>query len=70
MIRVAFFISYFSGEGGGPINHILELTKHLRKYPIKTTVYTSSDIDHSANKKTFLYQKLTSRFIIKRFNFY
>lgn len=56
MIRVAFFVAYFSGEGGGNISHILELTKHLRKYPSKTTVYTSSDIDHLASKITFLYK--------------
>ncbi|MFX1451363.1 MAG: glycosyltransferase family 4 protein [Promethearchaeota archaeon] len=70
MIKVARFIPFFSGEAGGPVRHILELTKHLVKYPIETIVYTSSDINESATKKTFQFHKINPTFVIKRFNSY
>lgn len=70
MIRVARLIPIFSGQAGGPINHILELTKHLNKYPIKTTIYACSEIDYVVNKRTYLYQEINPNFIIKRFNSY
>jgi len=70
MIHIARLIPYFSGQYGGPVKHILELTKALSKYPIKTTVYASSEIDHSATKRTFQYQVINPDFMIKRFNSY
>lgn len=70
LIKVARFVPFFSGEGGGPVRHILELTKYLKKYPIDTIVYTSSEINQSASKRTFLFQRYSPSFIIKRFNSY
>ena len=70
MIRIARFVPFFSGEYGGPVKHILELTKFLNKYPIKTTVYASSDINYLATKRTYNYQRLNENFIIKRYNSY
>ncbi|MFX1311078.1 MAG: glycosyltransferase family 4 protein [Promethearchaeota archaeon] len=70
MIKIARLIPFFSGQYGGPVKHILELTKNLSKYPIKTTVYASSEIDHSATKRTYHYQFINPNFIIKRFNSY
>lgn len=70
MIRIARLITYFSGEYGGPVNHILELTKHLKKYPIKTTVYSSSEVDFAGKVRTTQYQEINPNFIIKRFNSY
>lgn len=70
MIKIARFIVYFSGEAGGPANHIIELTKSLKDYPIKTTIYATSDINYSGNKKAMLYEKLGKNFIIKRYNSY
>ncbi len=70
MIKVARFIPTFSGQTGRSVNHILELTKQLNKYPIKTTLYTCSEIDYNATKRTYSYQEINPNFIIKRFNSY
>jgi len=68
MINIARFIPFFAGQCGGALNHILELSYHLGKYPIKNIVYTSSEIDYHATQRTQLYQELTPKFIVKRFN--
>ena len=70
MIRVAHFVPYFSLQYGGPATVIIELTKQLIKYPVKTTIYASSEIDHFATQRTYLFQKLNPNFIVKRFNSY
>lgn len=70
MIHIARLIPYFSGQYGGPVKHILELSKFLNKYPIRTTVYACSEIDHAATKRTYPYQVIRPNFIIKRFNSY
>ena len=36
LIRVARFISFYSGHFGGPVRHIKELTNHLKPYPYQT----------------------------------
>lgn len=52
MIRVARFVSFLSGEFGGPVRQIKELSKYLELYPIKTTIYAASEIDYLAKKST------------------
>lgn len=70
MIKLARFIPFFSGEFGGPVRHILELTKRMQSYPVQTVVYASSEIDYKAKRRTQLYQEINPNFIIKRFNSY
>jgi len=70
MIKMGYLVPYFSLQYGGPVMVILELVKHLNNYPIKTTVYASSEVNASATQRTYLYQKITPNFIIKRFNSY
>lgn len=38
MIRIVRLIPFFSGQYGGPVNHILELTHSLNRYPINTII--------------------------------
>jgi len=70
LIKVARLIPFFSGQYGGPVKHILELTKHLSVYPIKTVVYACSEIDQAAKFRTLPYQQVNKNFEIKRYNSY
>lgn len=70
MIHIARFVSFFSGQQGGPVRHIKELTRFLNPYPVKTTVYASSEIDYSGKNRTLLFQEIGPNYIIKRFNSY
>ncbi|MCJ7647564.1 MAG: glycosyltransferase family 4 protein [Candidatus Lokiarchaeota archaeon] len=68
MITIGRLIPTFTGNTGGPYNHIMELTPELEKLGVNTKVFTTSYIAQVGRRRTQFFEKKSDLFSIYKFN--